>query len=57
MLLQLIEGNFQIDRFRIAQHMQIILFEIDDLVPVRVKNVGVADIPFVGDHPVEGLGA
>ena len=48
MLLQFGQRDGLVDRHRIADDVQVVLPEIDDPVALRVKDVGVADVPFLG---------
>ena len=57
MFVQFFERHRPIDRFRIADHVQVVLAEIDDPLALLVLHVGVANVPLVRHDPVETLGA
>ena len=57
MRLQFIQSHFRQNRLRVADHVEIILAEIDDAGSRLVGNKGVANVPFLRNHPVQHLRA
>src|SRR5688572_29149058 len=57
MRLKLVEGQRDVGGGRIAEHMQVAIAEIDNALTIWAQKISVADIPFVGDFPVEAAGA
>ncbi len=53
MLLQLVERQRDVRRNGIAQQMKVVVTKIDDPPAIRPDQIRLADVPFVGDVPVE----
>ena len=56
-LLQLGQGHACVDRHAVAHDVEVAVREVDDAAPTGILDVGVSDVPFLRDGPVEDLGA
>ena len=57
MLLQLGQRHPCVHRNAVADDVEVAVREVDDAAPGGILDVGVADVPFLRDGPVEDLGA
>lgn len=46
-----------VDGHAVIQNMQAVLLEVNDFFAMFVHDVGITDVPFAGNGPVEDLGA
>ena len=52
-----LSGSVDVDGRRVADDMQVVLAEVEDLRAALIEDVGVADVPLAWDDPVECLRA
>ena len=57
MLLQLIERKLGAHRDAVVDDVQVRLLKVDDLAARGILHVGVANVPFARNRPIEDLGA
>jgi hypothetical protein len=57
MLSQLIESDFAVNGCAVVDDVKVALFEINDFDAFRIFDPGIADVPFLGDRPIERFGA